>query len=251
MMKRKKMLVTVGFFMLAFATAAGAEELKFFGAASVVDRLISPHKAAVEKKTDTTIKAVTSNAGKGLIDLVDGKCDASLASAPLETVLKAAKAAGRDVDASRLKMTVVASDEIVFIVHPTNPVSRLTWEQLRDIHTGKITNWKEVGGRDAPIVVYTDDPASATRGLIKQVVMGGLEYSRDAKPLDAITKVNDMVASTQDGIGGLGKGFVKPAQVKIIETKKIERPLGFITIGEPAGTLKRVIEAFREEASKK
>jgi phosphate transport system substrate-binding protein len=250
-MNKKWLILLVTVLLVAGATAAWSAEIKLFGAASAVDRLANPYKAAVEKKTGFTLVVVTSNAGKGLIDLVDGKCDAALASAPLETVVQGAKALGRDIDASKLKMTVIASDEIVFIVHPFNPVKSLTWDQLRDIHTGKITNWKEVGGKDAPIIVFTDAAASATRGLIQQVVMGGREYSPASKTLEQITMVNDMVAVKPNGIGGLGKGFAKQNQVRIVESKKIERPLGFITIGEPAGPVKKVIEAYREAVGKK
>jgi phosphate transport system substrate-binding protein len=139
-------------------------------------------------------------------------------------------------------------DEVVFIVHPSNPVGKLTWAQIRDIHTGRITNWREVGGKDMAIVVFTDSLASATRGLIKQAVMGGQECAQAARALDAVKKVNDMVAVTENGIGGLGLGFVDPKAVKVIDTQKVERPLGFITIGPPSDKVRKVIEAFKTEA---
>lgn len=250
-MNKRMLVLMVVVIMCVSAASAWAETVRLHGAASTVDSLITPHKAAVEKKTGHTLNVVKSNAGKGLIDLVDGKCEASLASASLDAIVKAAKSAGKEVDASKLVLSVAASDEVVFIVHPTNAVGKLTWEQLRDIHTGKITNWKEVGGKDAAIVVFTDAAASATRGLIKQVVMGNQEYSAKANALDFVAKVNDMVAAHENAIGGLGKGFVKPGQVKIVESKKVERPLGFITIGQPSGATRQVIEAFRAEAAGK
>jgi phosphate transport system substrate-binding protein len=250
MMKTVMVLSTVGIYLLLGSSTwlFAAEEVKLYGAASVVDRLINPHKDAVEKATGYALAVVSSNAGKGLIDLVEGKCDASLASASVETVAQAAKAAGKEVDISKLQMTVVKMDEVVFIVHPSNSVNKLTWEKIRDIHTGKITNWREVGGKDMAIVVFTDSLASATRGLIKQAVMGGQEYAQDANALDAVKKVNDRVAVTETGIGGLGLGFVDPKAVKVIDTQKVERPLGFITIGPPSDKVRKVIEAFRKEA---
>ena len=250
MTKKAMVLSTLGVFFLLVCSPwlFAAEEVKLNGAASVVDRLINPHKGAVEKVTGYILLVVSSNAGKGLIDLVEGRCDASLASASVETVVQAARAAGKEVDISKLQMTVVKNDEVVFIVHPSNPVSKLTWEQIRDIHTGKITNWKDVGGKDVPIVVFTDSLASATRGLIRQAVMGGQEYGPEAKALDAVKEVNDRVAVTENGIGGLGLGFVDPKAVRVIDTKKVERPLGFITIGPPSDKVRKVIEAFKTEA---
>lgn len=249
-MRTAMVLSTLGIYLLLGSSTwlFAAEEVRLHGAASVVDRLINPHKDAVEKATGYALLVVSSNAGKGLIDLVEGKCDASLASASIETVAQAARAAGKEVDLSKLQMTVVKMDEVVFIVHPSNPVSKLTWAQIRDIHTGKITTWREVGGKDMAIVVFTDSLASATRGLIKQAIMGGQEYAQAARALDAVKKVNDMVAVTENGIGGLGLGFVDPKAVKVIDTQKVERPLGFITIGPPSDKVRKVIEAFRKEA---
>lgn len=246
-----KKIVFVLMILLSFGTSvAWGDTIKLHGAASTVDSLITPHKDEVEKKTGHSLVVVKSNAGKGLIDLVEGKCNASLASASLEAIVKAAKAAGKEIDASKLVLTVAAIDEVVFVVNRSNPVSTLTWDQIRDIHTGKIANWKEVGGRDEPILVYTDAAASATRGLIKQVVMENQEYIANAKALDFVTDVNDMVATHVAAIGGLGKGFANLQLIKIIQTKKLERPLGFITIGEPVGATKQVIEAFRKEVMK-
>ncbi len=76
----------------------------------------------------------------------------------------------------------------------------------------------------------------------------GMEYSPSANALDHVSKVNDMAALHPGSIGGPGEGFVKSGRVKIVDTGKIERPFGFITIGEPQGKVKKVIEAYRKEA---
>lgn len=234
----------------AEARAPNARALRLHGAASVVDSLVAPHAAAVEKATGVKLAVDRSNAGKGLKDLVEGKCDLALASASLEATIAAARTAGLAAPAPDLRMHVAATSEVVFIVHPSNPVRRLTWEQIRDIHTGKIASWKEVGGRDEPIAVVTDAAASATRGLIKQVVLGGAEYAPTARAVAAVAEVNEEVARSPAAIGGLGREFVDPARVAVVETKKIERPLAFVSVGEPSPDAARVIEAFRAQAKR-
>jgi phosphate transport system substrate-binding protein len=231
--------------IFCMAQAALAEDVKLNGAASVVTDLVAPHRAEVEKATGYKLVIDKSNAGKGLIDLIDGKCDAAMASASLDATVKAAKSAGLTKAVPDLKLHVIKKSEVVFIVHPSNPVKSLTWEQIKDIHTGKITNWKEVGGKDLPITVYTDAKASATRGLIKQVVMADGEYAAGAKAVSFVKEVNDRVARDAGGIGGLGLGFVDPSQVVIVATKKIERPLGFITVGAPSAPMQKVMDAFK------
>ncbi len=237
----------VMFFGLSMATA---DEVRLNGAATVADRVVTPLKSTVEKATGDKLIVVVNNAGKGLIDLVEGRCDASMSSASLETTVQAAKTAGKEVDIAKLKMHVLKSDEIAFIVNSSNTVTSLTLEQIKDIHTGKIKNWQEVGGKDLPIVVVTDSLTSATRGFIKQAVLGGSEYVQNAVVLDNINKMNDAIANTPGGIGGIGKGFVDMNKVKILKSGTVNRPLGLITIGKPSKKMQRVIEAYKAAAQK-
>jgi len=224
--------------------------LRLKGAASVVDSLVKPARAAVEKATGVSLVIDKSNAGKGLVDLIEGRCEAAMASASLEATLEAARQAGLTRAVPDLRMHVIGTSEVVFVVHPSNPVKALSWEQLRDIHTGKIASWKAFGGRDEPIHVYTDAAASATRGLVKQVVLANAEYASSAKAVDFVKKVNEEVARDPAGVGALGKEFADPAMVRIVETRKVERPLALVTVGEPSPMLRQVVEAYRAEAQK-
>ena len=244
-MYRIPALIIGAVMMFCQAQAALAEEIKLSGAASVVSELVAPQQKTVEQATGIKLIVNKSNAGKGLIDLIDGKCDAAMASASLEATVKAAKSAGLAKPVPDLIMHVLATSEVVFIVHPSNSVQKLSWAQITDVHTGKITNWKELGGKNMPITVYTDATASATRGLIKQVVMGNSEYSPSAKAVDFVKDVNNKVASDESGIGGLGLGFVDAGKVSIVSSKKVERPLAFITVGEPSANVQKVIDAFK------
>jgi phosphate transport system substrate-binding protein len=225
-----------------------AAMVRLHGAASVVDSVAKPHAAAVGKATGLELVIDRSNAGKGLRDLVEGKCEIALASASLEATLEAARAAGLTLAVPDLRMHVIATSEVVFIVHPSNRVRTLSWEQIRDIHTGKIERWSEVGGADAPIAIVTDAAASATRGLIKQVILGGSEYAPGARAVAAVAEVNEEVARNPAAIGGLGREFADPKRVAIVETKQVERPLAFVTVGSPGEALAQVIEAYRAQA---
>ena len=250
---KTKWVSTVIAGVLVFGTLAApvaADTVRLHGATTVVDRVINPYRAGVEKATGHTLEVTGNATGKGLVDLQEGRADASLCSEPLDIAVMAAAAAGKPTDRSKLQFHVVAYDEIVFVVHPSNPVSSLTIEQVRDIHTGRIRNWKDVGGADQPITVYADTPTGGTRAMIKSVVMNGQEYLPTVVSLAAVRKVADMVAADPSGFGGLGKGFVD-SRTKLIQTKKVERPLGFITIGAPSVAVKSVIDSFKSQAAAK
>ncbi len=233
-----------------WAAPAAAAQVRLRGATTVIDRVVTPHRDAVEKATGHTLEVVGNATGKGLVDLHEGRADAALVSEPMEIATVAAAAAGRAVDRSKLQFHVVANDSIVFVVHPSNPVTSLSWEQLRDVHTGRIKNWRELGGKDQPITVFSDTPTGGTRAMVRATVMSGQDYGPSVVALTAVKKVQDMVAADPTGIGGLGKGFVD-GRTKAVQTKVLERPLGFVTIGAPSPAVKAVIEAFKAEVAKR
>jgi phosphate transport system substrate-binding protein len=222
-----------------------ADTVKMHGATTVLNVVVNPNRAAVEKATGHTLEIVGNATGKGLVDLAEGKAEVSMVSEPLDIAVAAAEAAGKKIDPATLKFNVVKQDEIVFVVHPGNGAAKLSIEQVRDIHLGKITNWKQVGGKDLAITVYSDAVTGGTRAMVKKVVLGGEEYAAGVKALTNVARVAELVAKDESGIGGVGRGFVDEGKTKIVDTKKIERPLGFVTIGEPSPKVKQVIEAFK------
>ena len=230
------------------AVGASADTVKMTGASTVLNVVISPTKGAVEKSTGHTLQIVGSGTGKGLVDLVDGSSDIAMISEPMDIAVEAAAVAGKKVDPKTIQFFELKKDEIVFVVHPSNPVAKLSWEQLRDIHTGKIANWKEVGGKDLPIVVYSDAATGGTRAMVKKIVMAGAEYGPAVKAQTSVKRAAEMVGTDDAGIAGAGKGFVDATKNKIVETKKLERPLALATLGAPKPAAKAVIDAFAKEA---
>jgi phosphate transport system substrate-binding protein len=242
--------LTVALVSLNFCCTISAEEVRLHGATTTVDRLINRYKEPIERMTGYTLTVIGNATGKGLVDLIEGQCDAALTSEPLDVAVLAAKTAGKEVKAEDLQLYVAKNDEIVFVVHPSNPVKTLTWQQIKDIHTGKIKNWKDVDGPDMPILVVTDAVTGGTRAMIRKVVLEGEEYGIESRPLGSVKQVFTIVSEFQNAFGGLGIGFVNPQRAKIIETEKLLRPLGFITFGKPSEKVKKVIDAFTTEASK-
>lgn len=230
---------------IIFTGAALADTIKMHGATTVLNVVVTPNRGAVEKSTGHSLEIVGNATGKGLVDLAEGKAEVAMVSEPLDIAVAAAELAGKKIDPKTLEFSVVRNDEIVFVVNPANPVGKLSWDQLRDIHTGKISNWKQVGGKDLPIVVYSDAVTGGTRAMVKKVVMGGAEYGAGVKSLTSVSRIAEIVPKEEGAIGGLGKGFVAGAKVKVVETKIVERPLGFVTVGAPSPKVKQVIDAFK------
>jgi phosphate transport system substrate-binding protein len=156
--------------------------------------------------------------------------------------------------------TPIAYDGIAVIVSPGNPVGGLTKDQLKAIFSGKIKNWKDVGGPDRAIDLVNRDEASGTREAFKKIVMGDTPFDTAAAVLPGTGQVRDVVARAPGAIGYISAGFVEPrfTDVKVkalpidgvgpteenIASKKypIGRTLHFLTKGEPTGLTKQFLD---------
>lgn len=248
-MNKKLALSIVSLAIATIGGTAAADTVTISGASTVFNVVVKPSQDKVMKSSGHTLEITTSNTGKGLVDLVEGRANLAMVSEPMDIALDAAAGAGKKIDGKTVQFFEVMKDEVVIAVHPSNAVSKLSTEQVRDIHTGKIKNWKEVGGKDLAINVYTENVTGGTRALLKKVVLGGAEFSADVKPQTSVKRVAEMVAGDEAGIGGVGRGFAAESKDKVIESDKIERPLGFASLGAPSAASKAVIEAFVREAA--
>ena len=151
-----------------------------------------------------------------------------------------------------LKVFTIAQDGIAIVTHPEVPVSNLTKSQVRDIFAGKITNWKDVGGPDKPIIVISREEGSGTRSAFEELVMGKDVVIFDKAILQASNgAVRTTVSTTPNSIGYLSFGYldqsVKTLSIEGVEATEanaasgkypVVRPLVMLTKGEPTGVVK-------------
>ena len=115
---------------------------------------------------------------------------------------------------------VVAVDGIAVVVHPSNPLKGLTVAQVRDIYTGKIGNWSEVGGPDVKIVKISRDTNSGTYETFESLVLSKHKVSPDAEYVNSNGQMRARVQSTAAAIGYVGLGFVDRT-VKALDVNEI------------------------------
>jgi phosphate transport system substrate-binding protein len=123
------------------------------------------------------------------------------------------------------KEIVVAYDGVAVIVNKNNPIDRLTIEDLHDIFTGKATNWKQLGGRDLPIVTLSREVSSGTHMYFKEVVVqlgkkGSVEeFSKETLLLTSSQAIVEEVASNEGAIGYLGMGYLSDRTKAVLVSK--------------------------------
>lgn len=244
------------FFGLMAAFSVAAEQIVVLsGSGTVQDRIIQPTKDLLLEKTGITIYTNGVGTGQGLIMLLTGETNnnASMASSSLATAISAArKSYGKELpDTSKLQVHEIGGDVILPIIHKDNPVDSLSWEQLRDIHTGKITNWKDVGGRDAPIQVLTSHKGSATREIFQKQVMKKDPYTEQAKVVSHTRYELNLTARDENAIGAVSPVFYNQFEekdmIKIVQTDPITRPLSLITNGDPDPVIQQLIDFYRSD----
>ncbi|MFZ4455344.1 MAG: phosphate ABC transporter substrate-binding protein [Bacteroidales bacterium] len=233
-----KKLVVFVMVVCAFAGNTRAQKLK--GSDTVLP-LAQKEAEVFGKKTKKSVTVVGGGSGVGIAALLDGTTDIAMASRKMKFDEKVkCQESGKSV----VEKTI-AFDALAVVVNPGNPVTKLTRAQLEGIYTGKTKNWKEVGGEDLKIVVYSRESSSGTYEFFKEHVLKNKNYASNALSMPATGAIIQSVSQTKGAIGyvGLayldkavkalhvsfdGKTFVEPSQENAInKTYPIIRPLFF------------------------
>jgi len=193
---------------------------------------------------NVSISVSGGGSGNGMKALIDGSTDIADASRFIkDKEIKLAIANGVFPVAHR-----VALDCVVPVVHPSNSLSNITMAQLKDIYTGKVTNWSQLGGPDKKIVVISRDTSSGTYEVWEKKVLKGAKVTPKALLQASNGAVAQAVAKNKYAIGYIGIGYVSSA-VKALKVNNItasaatarngsypvSRPLFMFTNGWPTG----------------
>lgn len=193
------------------------------------------------KNANVSITVSESGSGNGAKSLINASCDvATMSRAMKSSETKAAQ------DAGVLPIEhIVAMDGLAIVVHPSNPVKDLKVEKIREIYTGKVKNWKELGGPDQAIVVISRDTNSGTYETFETLAMNKEKMAQGVEYVGSNGAIRQRVLSTAGAIGYVGLAFtegVKALAVNGVEAKpetvldktySLARPLYMYTNGRP------------------
>jgi phosphate transport system substrate-binding protein len=228
------------------ASTFAADTVRLTGAAAM-SSTITKKQADIEQAAGTKLALTSKNAGKGLQDLFAGQNDLAMVTGSVEKAAAGANAekAG-SVNAGEIKSHKVGQEPVLFVVHPSNPVTSLTADQLKGILTGKITQWKDVGGGDAAIEVFTLGPRNGPRIALDEQLLQGAEVVKTAVLREAPPHICPIVSQKPNAIGYMGKSNLGTG-VKVLKTDK-EVSMGhfLVTRGDPKPELQKVIDAVKK-----
>ena len=184
--------------MLAGCGLAEAASVSTDGSTSMEKVIGALGESFMNENKGVTFTYNPTGSGSGIKAVSEGRCDIGLSSRALKD----------EETAEGLVGTVLAYDGIAIIVNPANPVEDLTMEQIAAIYTGEITNWKDVGGNDAPIVLIGREAESGTRDGF-ETITGTAEKCQYRQELTSTGDVITTVAANPDAIGYASLASVK------------------------------------------
>lgn len=210
-----------------------------------VQPLAEQLKAAFVAKYPSVNMTITGGgSGVGIADAAAGKVNIGSSSRALNSK-----------DPKNLVGTTIAKDAIVIVVNPSNPIAKLTKQQVKDIFSGNITNWIHVTGQSQPIMVYTREAGSGTLDFFNSSFMGSSKLVATAKQYNSTDLVRQAVASNPNAIGFVSMGYldntikaptmdgVAPTMANAKNgTYSYVRPFVLCTNGAPTGLAKDFIE---------
>ena len=211
----------------------------------------------MKKNPSTTIQVTGGGSGTGISALINGTTEICEASRSMKD---AEKSQLKEKTGAAPEEIVVAKDGLSVYLHESNPLNELTMDQLKGIFTGKVTNWKDVGGADAKIIPYSRENSSGTYVFFKEHVLANADYTPRAQAMPGTAAVVNAVSKEKFSIGYGGAAYAKG--IKVIKIKKdaaaagvapsdatvkngtypLSRPLFFYLRSKPAGEIKSFID---------
>jgi phosphate transport system substrate-binding protein len=231
--------------------AAAADVLTIQGSSTFSTNILTPNEATIEAISGQSIKIVGIRSDIGLLRLLAGQAEFAVISTSLQHAIDALRPNNPDMPYDRLMAFPVSQVRVAFAVHPDNPVRKASMQQIRQVLSGQVTNWKQLGGPDLPIRVTYVQPG----GGVTLCVAGQLFNGQQFTPANAIrvafgAQVVKVVEQEPRALGVAQLGLVQEHQLPELTTDRvIEQELSLVTLGEPTPEQQTVINAVRKVVS--
>jgi phosphate transport system substrate-binding protein len=210
------LVIVISALALIGAEAQGQNMIQVKGSDSEVNLVQRLAEVFMKKNPDVNIAVTGGGSGTGIAALINKTTDIANSSRELNPKEEeAAKNAG--LQPFRV---IFATDGISVIVHPQNPINKLTLEQLGKIFKGEISNWKEIGGKDGKISLYGRQSNSGTYVFFREFILKA-DYSPHMKSMNGNAQIVEAIKKDKDGIGYVAVGYVVDQKGKVMPGIKV------------------------------
>lgn len=241
--------------LAVYAGPASAEDLLRYAGATTLQRYFMPEAARLfSDETAVRIRIEGGNTDPGIKALINGEVDMA--------------GAGRLLTPAEKKQGLVEHflgwDVLTIVVHKQNPVEVLSYEQLHDIFAGKLSNWRDVGGVDAPILLVTGPKGSGMRAAVKDLILGQDDFLPNTVVSAIVAEADQQVGMFPNAITAQSRSMLDAKNVKTVKVGGVEpsvanivegryllaKPLTLVTLGQPQGDLARFMALVKSTRGK-
>jgi phosphate transport system substrate-binding protein len=245
-------LAAGGCVLAGFALPSAADTLILQGSTTFNRRIIEPYKAAIEAQSGQDLTIIPNRSMLGVVALMEGRAHMAMISASIESEVKRLKTVMPGLDYDRLRVFEIASTRVAFVVNPTNPVRKISLEQMTKVLRGEIADWNALQGKSAPIRLVA---VGAGGGIITTVETELLQGQRVSNPnITYVRTALQLISVVEQESDALGFAQLALARQKglpeLVTESPVEQSLSFVTLGEPTPQMKAVIDAARKIAEK-
>ncbi|NLI01064.1 MAG: phosphate ABC transporter substrate-binding protein [Chthonomonadales bacterium] len=263
MNRRTIVAAAIGLLGASMSAASLAQSISVKGSDTMLPLGQGWAAAYMKAKPGRVVTVTGGGSTTGIAGLINGICDIAQAS----RIMKGSELARAKARGFVPFETPVARDGLAVVVHPSNPLNKITMAQLKAIFSGQAATWKALGGPDQAIVTVGRDSSSGTYGFFQDTVLGiGRPYRPDMQTSPSSNLIGQVVSQDTGAIGYIGIGYAKKfgSKVKVLTVDKgdgkavepteenvrsgkypLSRYLFFYTRGKPGGAVKDFIDWVR------
>ena len=236
----------------AVVTQAFAETLIIQGSTTFSRRLMEPYKSVIEADSKHELTVIPNKSMPGLIALMEGRAHMAMISASLSSEVGQIKKIMPGLAYDRLQVHSIVSTRIAIATHPSNPVRKMTLNQIRKVLLGQISNWSELGGKDHPIrVVLVGGGGGVTTVIESELLNGRLPDGPHIIYVKTPVQLVQVIEQEPGAVGFAQLALTKQRGLPELNTEApIEQTLSLVTFGDPSPAMKAVIDAARRAAEK-
>ena len=240
-------VIGTGYFGVATDGSASAETFRIQGSIAFANQILMPYQDRIEHVTGYQLSVVQSKSSLGLLALFDGEADLAMVAAPLNEAVALLRQTRPELPFHRLRSFPVLETRVAFPVNPDNPVRRVTLAKLKQVLSGQIDNWRELGGPDLPIHVISVTDGGGTRLTTQNALLNGQPIAAHSEIRVAVP--DDVVKAVAQDRGALGitqMALVRRHHLPELQMETfVGHPLQLVSLGEPTDAMLAVIAATR------
>lgn len=229
-------------------TTVLAEEIRIGGGGAAITGMILPYVDTFGEETGIKLTVTASSGVDGLIELEKGTIDVVAAADPLAEMVSDASSRGVTIDSSRLHQRELGTSYTRVFLHKGVKIEKLTQKQLKGIFTGKITNWKALGGSNQKIVVVWGHATPGQNAIFTRRILDGEPVTKKHLQATDYGDIKNKITETPGAIGINPEDFMN-SQVRFPEAPVLARPIIVVTKGDPSPKLKKLLDFLVEIAA--